>query len=1659
MKTPFPIPERAAVLKQAILTVTTVAVVLPASAPALEVVQPGYVVQTYASYSCPMPLEAIGMPRGMAFDPQGNLYLTQMSGYPDSGSIYRVSPDGTAVEWQAGFGTPRRIVWAGGSQFGDYLYLTDGNPSTVCRLGLDGAVSVFAGLNDTVHSLALDRTGHYGGKLFVATRGNDEVYAISPAGEVRLFSSFPGATPSGHLDLAFDSGTNYAQLLYAALDRPAGMSGVGGVYSLDPNGQATRFAPDVASAWSVAFPPDGAFGGDFFVCGRVGDNPHNALWRVDRNGQVVPFARPTIGDELQVLCFAPDRAMLVPEFSFAEQRVIINRITRHASVDIRPGSWPNPLNLRSRGVLPVALVGSPTLNVGTVDRTSIRLLNVPAIRSHYDDVTAPPTSAEDCNGSAEPPDGVGDLILHFETEPIVAALLDQWKTVGTDAVLPLTLTGKCTDQTPFEGTDCVVIRGNVLSQKGSPIAPGIAAHLGAFTTMDFNRPDCVPGVLAAGLPAPGPGSLDPTFDPTAGGTLPGIECDSYPPSVNALVLQPDGKVVIGGWFDRVNGTTRRGLARLNPDGTLDSSFQFACSNEFVVAALVQQPDQQLLVLGRRAHSGEPLPPYSGLIRLNADGSIDSSYTNYWEGSWMPSLGCLALQADGKILVGGEFIEPRTGLVRFNADGTLDETFNPPNLPAYDGDRVNAIVVQPDGKILVVGTDVIGFFRLNPDGSRDPSFVPAGENGASPKAILLQPDGRILIGLAGCCGRCSTLARLHPDGRMDENFTRANLGMVPWRLALQPDGRILLAGYPTEWGHDSAVCRLNPDGSIDTRFQAIVNARHGWPAVAAIALQPDGQILISGNFSSVNGFPAEAIARLNNEIRIEPPTCYGGPYSLTRFTGQTAIFTTSVAGTLPLRYQWLFNGTPIAEATNSSFVIPHSSFANTGAYSVVVSNVAGSVTSDSATLTVLSPEASSVWARRLGNLQGESCNDLAVDAAGNAYLVGIFLERFDLGGLTLTSAGAWDFFVAKYDPNGNLVWAQRGGGAYEGTATSVDDTATAVAVDEAGCVYVTGYYHGPADIGGRPIPATTNTHMFLAKYDAAGNMVWVLSQDGLPSIDTGGTDLAVDAAGNVYSAGFIHNSQAEPYYTAVVERRSSDGGTQWQRTFPVDYTPWDHRIAVDNHTNVFLSGTFWSHLAIGSLTATNRSQWASFFLVKFQQGEPEWLRYADMPSGTCAFADNISVDQLGNTLVCGHFTGTLLLGSTSLTSRGEEDVFLAKYSEGGELLWVRQGGGPGHDLAKAWTDALGGIYLASRFQGTTHLGNQIIVGDPNHGVCLAAMTSLGEPRWVELTGLPEFCRFELAVYDQRDIYLAGNFPGAATFGTNLLVSAGCADMFLAKLDIPPPPPHPADLTPSDWQMTSVEVDTYAAAWRSGVLWSLAPNPIPIDYVTRAGTLWRGGPCYEWDATVATAPLWWVACPSNALTAATEGMAAEGVASHAQDDGVEKQFVRSHPHPVMITVKPAARVKAWAVEDLPPTGWIVSSVSDGGVFDSVNGKVKWGPFYDHHPRTLKYKAWPPAHAPDDVLFAGRASFDGFGIDIVGPRHRRVGSRLKGVASVEPGEFRFALSGEPGARYVIETSADLRTWTPWATVTNTLGQLEFVDSERAAFNQRFYRAKRIE
>ena len=367
------------------------------------------------------------------------------------------------------------------------------------------------------------------------------------------------------------------------------------------------------------------------------------------------------------------------------------------------------------------------------------------------------------------------------------------------------------------------------------------------------------------------GTLDATFSPNVGGTA---------AAVNALLVLPDGRVVIGGSFTSVGGVTRNRIARLSATGVLDATWDPNFNN--IVFALAQYSGGKIIVGGAFTSlqpAGASAPTGRGrLARLNADGTPDSEF----DGGANSSVYAIAVQRDGHILVGGAFstVQPiptpnsqvRLHLLRLQPDGQFDSLFN-----ANVGGDVNAIVVQPDGSILVGGTFSTAWAsgnapssrsfiaRFSADGALDTTFTPFANQAV--KAIAVLPDSKIAIG--GYFTRISTpnapagvlrnrLARLGTDGTLDTTFSIDDGGR-PLVSLVQSDGKILIGGTFTTAGGltRNGMARLNADGTLDAAFNPNLNGR-----VLAMALQADGKILIGGAFTTVGGVTRNYFARLN-----------------------------------------------------------------------------------------------------------------------------------------------------------------------------------------------------------------------------------------------------------------------------------------------------------------------------------------------------------------------------------------------------------------------------------------------------------------------------------------------------------------------------------------------------------------------------------------------------------------------------------------------------------------------------------------------------------------------------------------------------------------------------------------------------------------------------
>jgi hypothetical protein len=187
-------------------------------------------------------------------------------------------------------------------------------------------------------------------------------------------------------------------------------------------------------------------------------------------------------------------------------------------------------------------------------------------------------------------------------------------------------------------------------------------------------------------------------------------------------------------------------------------------------------------------------------------------------------------------------------------------------------------------------------------------------------------------------------------------------------------------------------------------------------------------------------------------------------------------------------------------------------------------------------------------------------------------------------------------------------------------------------------------------------------------------------------------------------------------------------------------------------------------------------------------------------------------------------------------------------------------------------------------------------------------------------------------------------------------------------------HPAD-TYRDWRLAISEVTGYGAAWKKGEEWPVDPNPIPISYVTRAGYIWKQGESYHYILEQSPPLCWELATTQTA--ARKRIMSDTQTLNHSFDPS---SYLPGQQVNVMIEVIPAQSTAAYALEDTPPDGWYVSDINEGGTWDSVNKKVKWGPFFDNQQRTVTYKVTPPPDGSGTKGFHGVYSANGtdFSID---------------------------------------------------------------------------------
>jgi len=324
--------------------------------------------------------------------------------------------------------------------------------------------------------------------------------------------------------------------------------------------------------------------------------------------------------------------------------------------------------------------------------------------------------------------------------------------------------------------------------------------------------------------------------------------DSFQPNINGFVstvaVQPDGKILFGGNFSSVNGVARSYLARLNSDGSLDPTFSYTNAP----AAFVNR----ILISGPGIYVGAG----DGLRRYDFNGGLDWNYPM--------SVATFGVDTQERVILGGQFTrienEFHRNIARLTAAGALDATFAPA-IGCCASEGVFALATVGDSMLVggkfqsVNATNVVSHFaKINSDGSIDSTFNAAAD--PLVLALALTADGKIFR-LSE-----STLARQLANGSSDPSFAPVIVdGTSVERflaLAVQSDGKVVVGGAP------AFTARFNADGTADTSFTVQTDG-----AVQAVAIESNGDILLAGSFTQVNGEARAGLARISNAAASTP----------------------------------------------------------------------------------------------------------------------------------------------------------------------------------------------------------------------------------------------------------------------------------------------------------------------------------------------------------------------------------------------------------------------------------------------------------------------------------------------------------------------------------------------------------------------------------------------------------------------------------------------------------------------------------------------------------------------------------------------------------------------------------------------------------------------
>ncbi|MDH3709487.1 MAG: fibronectin type III domain-containing protein [Cyclobacteriaceae bacterium] len=416
-----------------------------------------------------------------------------------------------------------------------------------------------------------------------------------------------------------------------------------------------------------------------------------------------------------------------------------------------------------------------------------------------------------------------------------------------------------------------------------------------------------------------------------------------------------------------------------------------------------------------------------------------------------------------------------------------------------------------------------------------------------------------------------------------------------------------------------------------------------------------------------------------------------------------------------------------------------------------------------------------WSAPIGGLDADEAHGVAADSEGNSYVTGSYSGTATMGSTVLNSAGETDIYLAKFDNNGNVIWAVSAGGLGA-------DNGKQVSLDADGNVYVAGEISGNANFQGSAIISGGGLDVFLAKYDSDGNFISVINAFST-SLDDEVSGMDNDANGNVYLTG-EYDTGVDLSDIFVSKHEDSGLTNQWTEFISGTGTQFDPSMAVDDAGNSFVTGNFDGSTDIGDTTLMASSS-VDLLVAKFlTSGELEWVSQI-LITGFSRIKD-VSVDQAGSPYVVGQVDFIADFGSVIINSNADMDAFYAKYNTGGIVQWAGSSDNAEFITGESITvNPDGTSYIGGILEGFNAFGSLNLASIGEDDSYVVKLDSTGTPVWgkniVEIDNGGFHLITDMAVGLDDEPVVVGYFNGELGFDdTSLFPTSDENDGFLAKL---------------------------------------------------------------------------------------------------------------------------------------------------------------------------------------------------------------------------------------------------------------------------------------